>query len=90
MDDAHLEVIKAEIRRLEQKVDAGQDTLEAQLRPLVQLYRGNGKPSLEARVFHVEREVDDQTNNTRWAIRSAVAAMLAALGTVLWSIIRQG
>jgi len=83
MDDHQVEAIKAEIRRVEQ-------TITAELKPLAQLFRGNGKPSLEARLFHMEKELARHKGNARWAIRSAVGAMATALGTVVWSLLQQG
>ena len=80
MADNQVEAIKAEIRRVEQ-------TITAELKPLAQLFRGNGQPSLEARLYHLEQELKQQTGNARWALRAAAGATVTALAAVLWSMI---
>jgi len=83
MDDHQVEAIKAEIQRVEQ-------TITAELKPLAQLFRGNGKPSLEARLYHLEQELNQHQGNARWATRAAALATVTALATVLWSILSAG
>jgi len=83
MDDHQVEAIKAEIRRVEQ-------TITAELKPLAKLFRGNGKPSLEARIYHIEQEQQQAQGNARWATRAAAGATVTALAAVLWFIISAG
>ncbi len=80
--------VRQDLVKLESRVDTFQKTLETELRPLNRLFQGNGKPSLEARLYHVEHEVKEQSQTTSWAFRTALGAALGALGTVLWSLMK--
>jgi hypothetical protein len=79
--------IQTEVAKLDSKIETVQTTINAELKPLSRLFVGNGKPSLEARLYHMEQEMDDQCKNTTWAFRTAVGAGITTLGTLLWNLL---
>ena len=82
-DQQILSAIRDDVNKLSQKIEA----MHAELKPVSSLFRGNGKPSLEARIFHAEKTLDAQVNNTRWAMRWALGSAATAIATVLWYMI---
>lgn len=82
-DQEVLNLIRNEVSQLTTKVEA----IHAELKPITHLFRGNGKPSLEARIYHQEQQLESQVANTRWAVRLALGSGLTALATVLWFLI---
>tara|TARA_B100000530_G_scaffold316972_1_gene247701 strand:- start:6147 stop:6407 length:261 start_codon:yes stop_codon:yes gene_type:complete len=82
-DQEVLNLIRNEVSQLTTKVEA----VHAELKPIAHLFRGNGKPSLEARIYHQEQILETQVANTRWAVRLALGSGLTALATVLWFLI---
>ena len=82
-DQQILNALRDDVNKLSQKIEA----MHAELKPVTHLFRGNGKPSLEARIFHAEKTIDAQVNNTRWALRTALASGVTAVATMLWYLI---
>ena len=82
-----LQKVSRDLVKLESRVDNLQQTIQTELQPLNRLFQGNGKPSLEARLYHVEHEVKEQSQTTSWAFKTALGAALGALGTVVVSLI---
>lgn len=83
-----LQKVSQDLVRLDSRVDNLQQTIQTELKPLNRLFQGNGKPSLEARIYHVEHEVEEQSNVTSWAFKTALCAALSAAGTIVWSLIK--
>lgn len=75
--------VRKDISRLEIKIEQ----VLTEIKPLTHLYRGNGKPSLEARVLLNETDLKELKGSTRWATRTAVTAIASAAGTALWYIL---
>lgn len=80
--------LRSDVVKLEGRVEAMNDTLAAELRPMIRLYLGNGKPSLEARLYLMESEVASQASQARWAIRTAVTGLVGALATIVWTVVQ--
>tara|TARA_R100000458_G_C8270677_1_gene245432 strand:+ start:938 stop:1216 length:279 start_codon:yes stop_codon:yes gene_type:complete len=83
-----LQKVSRDLVKLESRVDNLQQTIQTELQPLNRLFQGNGKPSLEARLYHVEHEVKEQSQTTSWAFKTALGAALGALVTVVLSLIK--
>ena len=83
-----LQKVSQDLVRLDSRVDNLQQTIQTELKPLNRLFQGNGKPSLEARIYHVEHEVEEQSNVTGWAFKTALCAAVSAVGTIVWSMIK--
>ena len=83
-----LQKVSQDLVRLDGRVDNLQQTIQTELKPLNRLFQGNGKPSLEARIYHVEHEVEEQSNVTGWAFKPALCAAVSAVGTIIWSMIK--
>ena len=83
-----LQKVSQDLVRLDSRVDNLQQTIQTELKPLNKLFQGNGKPSLEARIYHVEHEVEEQSNVTGWALKTALCAAVSAIGTIVWSMIK--
>jgi len=81
-----LQKVSRDLVKLESRVDNLQQTIQTELQPLNRLFQGNGKPSLEARLYHVEHEVKEQSQTTSWAFKTALGAALGALVTVVLSL----
>lgn len=77
------EQVRKDISRLEIKVEQ----ILTEIKPLTHLYRGNGKPSLEARVLLNETDLAELKGSTKWATRTAITAIASAAGTALWYIL---
>ena len=75
--------LRKDVSRIEIKVE--QVLIEIQ--PICQLYRGNGKPSLDARMSVAENDLGEAKESTKWATRTALTALVSAAGTALWYII---
>tara|TARA_R110002020_G_scaffold5193_1_gene22000 strand:- start:1004 stop:1282 length:279 start_codon:yes stop_codon:yes gene_type:complete len=82
-----LQKVSRDLVKLESRVDNLQQTIQTELQPLNRLFQGNGKPSLEARLYHVEHEVKEQSQTTSWAFKTALGAALGALVTVVLSLV---
>lgn len=78
-----IEELRQDINRLEIKVEQ----VLTEIKPISRLYRGNGKPSLDARVLLAESEIEDVRGSTRWALRTALTAIASAAGMALWYIL---
>ena len=83
-----LQKVSRDLVKLESRVDNLQQTIQTELQPLNRLFQGNGKPSLEARLYHVEHEVKEQSQATSWAFKTALGAALGALVTVVLSMMK--
>ena len=83
-----LQKVSRDLVKLESRVDNLQQTIQTERQPLNRLFQGNGKPSLEARLYHVEHEVKEQSQTTSWAFKTALGAALGALVTVVLSLIK--
>lgn len=83
-----LQKVSRDIVRLESRVDNLQQTIRTEFQPLKKLFQGNGKPSLEARLYYVEHELKEQGNMSNWAFKTALCAAISAIGTIVWSLIR--
>ena len=83
-----LQKVSRDIVKLESRVDNLQQTIQTELQPLNRLFQGNGKPSLEARLYHVEHEVRQQSQPPCWALKTALGAALGALVTVVLSLVK--
>ncbi len=83
-----LQKVSRDLVKLESRVDNLQQTIQTELQPLNRLFQGNGKPSLEARLYHVEHEVKEQSQTTSWAFKTALGAALGALVTVVLSLVK--
>ena len=83
-----LQKVSRDLVKLESRVDNLQQTIQTELQPLNRLFQGNGKPSLEARLYHVEHEVKEQSQTTNWAFKTALGAALGALVTVVLSLVK--
>ncbi len=70
-----------------QEMDTRLEAIQAELRPITKLFGGNGRPSLEARIYHQEQQVTLISRSAAWSARFAVGAMVGALGTLLWSLL---
>ena len=79
--------IRTEVAKLDSKIETVQTTINAELNPLSRLFAGNGRPSLEARLYHIEQEMDDSQKNTTWAFRTAVGAAISGVGCLLWNLL---
>jgi hypothetical protein len=79
--------IRTEVAKLDSKIETVQTTINAELKPLSRLFAGNGRPSLEARLYHIEQEMDDSQKNTTWAFRTAVGAAISGVGCLLWNLL---
>ena len=62
--------------------------LAARMEPVARLHQGNGKPSLEARLYHLEKEQQRITKLASWSIRAAIGGLASALATIVWSLLR--
>ena len=80
--------LRSEMVKVEGRLETLQDTLAAQLGPVLRLYAGNGKPSLEARLYHTEKEVSSHAASARWATRTALAGLVSAVAGLLWMAVQ--
>mgnify|MGYP003646193650 CR=1 FL=1 len=84
------EILKA-VNGLRDKVnemDIKLETMNTKLVPVNNLIQGDGRPSLDARLFHLEKEIEQQQASTTWAYRTAAAAVLSAVGSIIVSFIK--
>jgi len=84
------EILKAvnELRDKVSEMDVKLETMNTKLEPVNNLLQGNGRPSLDARLFHLEKEIEQQQASTTWAYRTAAAAVLSAVGSIAVSLIK--
>ena len=80
--------LRSDIVKVQARVESMQETLQAELKPVLRLYSGNGRPSLEARLYHTEKEVQDHGSSARWATRTALAGLVSAVAGLLWMGLR--
>lgn len=80
-----LQELRDEVKRIDVKVER----ILCQLEPISNLYAGNGKKSLEARVSVAENDIADSKDSTRWAMRTAVTAILGALSSVVLYLLKK-
>ena len=57
--------------------------LSARMEPLARLHQGNGKPSLEARLYHLEKDQNRVASLASWAIRAALVGLASAVASML-------
>ena len=80
-----IEDLRKDVSRIELKVEQVLTKLE----PISKLYRGNGQPSLDARVSVAENDIQDAEDASQWASRTAIGALITTAGTALWYILTQ-
>jgi len=80
-----LKEIEQHIQRIEIKVEQ----ILTELQPMCKLHRGNGKAGLDARLSVAEAEIEDTKESGRWAMRTAVTAILGALTSVVLYLLRK-
>ena len=68
-----------------QQMDSRLESIQAELRPMTKLFSGNGRPSLEARLYHLEQQSGLLGRSAAWSARFAIGALVCALGSLLWS-----
>jgi hypothetical protein len=83
------EILKAvnDLREKVTEIDIKLESMNSELRPFVHLVRGNGRPGLEARLYHNEQKVDSLESHASWSLRFGVSALVAAVGTVVWQLL---
>jgi hypothetical protein len=87
MSDKILEAV-SDLQKQTNEIDVKIETLNAELRPFTKLLRGNGRPSLDARLHYIEQEVKQQHESSRWAYRTAAGAVLSAIVAVIVSVFK--
>lgn len=87
MSDKIFEAVN-ELKQQTTDIDLKIETLNAELRPFTKLLRGNGRPSLDARLHYIEQEVKQQHEASRWAYRTAAGAVLSAIVAVIVSVFK--
>jgi hypothetical protein len=85
------DILKAinDLREKVTEIDIKLESMNSELRPFVHLVRGNGRPGLEARLYHTEQKVDDLEKNANWSVKFAISALISAFGTIIWHIVKQ-
>jgi len=85
------EILKAvnDLREKVTEIDIKLESMNSELRPFVHLVRGNGRPGLEARLYHNEQKVETLENHASWSMRFGVSALISALGTILWTLVNK-
>ncbi len=79
-----IDELKESVHLLNTKIE----NMRIELLPVSRLVAGNGKPGLEARLYHLEQEMSQRESTTNWAMRTAVVSLVGALGTVVWNMIQ--
>ncbi len=79
-----IDELKESVHALNTKIE----NMRIELVPISRIVAGNGKPGLEARLYHLEQEMSQRESTTNWAMRTAVISLMGALGTVVWSLIQ--
>tara|TARA_R110000824_G_scaffold11593_8_gene50825 strand:+ start:332 stop:595 length:264 start_codon:yes stop_codon:yes gene_type:complete len=87
MSDKIFEAVN-ELKKQTTDMNVKIETLNAELRPFTKLLRGNGRPSLDARLHYIEQEVKQQHEASRWAYRTAAGAVLSAIVAVIVSVFK--
>ena len=87
MSDKILDAV-TDLQKQINEIDVKIETLNAELKPFSKLLRGNGRPSLDARLFHIEQEVKQQQQSATWAYRTAAGAVLSAIMAVVVSLLK--
>lgn len=86
-DNSQLTDAIGELRAKIQEMDARLESIQTELRPVIHIFRGNGRPGLEARLYHNEQKLDTLTQSTAWTARAAVGAGLSAIATIVWHFV---
>lgn len=87
MSDKILDAV-TDLQKQINEIDVKIETLNAELKPFGKLLRGNGRPSLDARLFYIEQEVKQQQQSATWAYRTAAGAVLSAVIAVIVSLLK--
>lgn len=78
-----------ELEKHMQRIEIKVEQVLTELQPICKLHRGNGKPGLDVRVSVAETELDDVKSSTRWALRTAVTAIIGALSSVVLYLLKK-
>jgi|TARA_R110000824_G_scaffold9642_4_gene42854 hypothetical protein len=87
MSDKLLEAV-SNLQKQTNEIDVKIERLNAELQPFTRLLRGNGRPSLDARLHYIEQEVKQQHEASRWAYRTAAGAVVSAIAAVVVSVLK--
>lgn len=79
-----IDELKESVHALNTKIE----NMRIELAPVSRIVAGNGKPGLEARLYHLEQEMHQSQSTTSWALRTAVVSLCGALATVVWNLIQ--
>lgn len=79
-----IDELKESVHALNTKIE----NMRIELVPISRIVAGNGKPGLEARLYHLEQEMLQRESTATWAMRTAVISLMGALATVIWSLIQ--
>lgn len=85
------EILRAvnDLREKVCEIDIKLESMSSELKPFVHLVRGNGRPGLEARLYHNEQKVESLEGHASWSMRFGVMALVGAIGTIVWNLLQQ-